>query len=72
MPTGRGAGAEGTEGRDPQAGPSNPTEISFPHCHFPTELLTPECPPAPRRGHSLLIPEPGSSSTAQLVLLEHI
>lgn len=30
MPTGMGAGAEGTEERDPHAGPSNLTETSFP------------------------------------------
>lgn len=40
VPTGRGAGAEGTEGRDPQAGPSNPIETSF-LSPFPTDLVTP-------------------------------
>lgn len=62
-PTGRGAGAEGTEWRDSQIPlrPHFPT-VTLPH--GPGDPLWVWCSPAPQRSHSLLIPKAGGGDTA--------
>lgn len=71
MPVGRGAvKLYRGEGRDPQAGPSNPTETSFPHCH--SSLHPASEPSGPHACPPTCQPPPPQGVTSSLVPLSRV